>query len=67
MGTFDSSKNRIEVRVEDYSKRIRTTHEDMPYGVCERPYLLRRLGEETQKNLANKVSVSYKGQTLKSR
>ena len=60
MGAFDSSRSRIEVKVEDHSKRVRTTHEEMPQGVDKEAYLARRLGEEVDANkMAYNVTVSY--------
>lgn len=63
MGTWENSRSRIEVRVEDHTKIVRTTHEEMPQGVNERAYLNRRFREEVEANRgAYEVKVSYKGQ-----
>ncbi|MBI2663378.1 hypothetical protein HYX15_02485 [Candidatus Woesearchaeota archaeon] len=63
MGTWESSKSRIEVRVEDHTKIVRIIHEEMPQGVNERAYLNRRFREEVESNRwAYEVRLSYKGQ-----
>lgn len=68
MGTWDSSQSRIEVKVEDHTKRVRTTHEEMPQDVNEQAYLSRRLKEEVDANKgAYNITLSYDGRRLSKR